>query len=103
MSKSRKLRCLAAFVLIFALVHPMAWAASGRSEEGLGSAFGWLDSLWRGVLEKAGCVIDPQTQCGPASSRDHGCGIDPWGQEPCGIEPTTKHGLCIDPWGRCTP
>lgn len=105
MSKSRKLRCLAAFVLIFALVHPMAWAASGRSEEGLGSALGWLDSLWRGVLEKAGCGIDPwgQPQCGVGSATDHGCSIDPWGQLTCGTEPTTKHGCVIDPWGRCTP
>jgi hypothetical protein len=102
MSKSRKLRCLAAFVLTFALAQPMAWAASPRSEEGLGSALGWLDSFWRGLIEKAGCEIDPwgQPQCGKASAIDPGCGIDPWGQPTCGSEPTLKRGCSIDPWGR---
>lgn len=102
MSKSRKLRCLAAFVLIFALAQPMAWAASTRSEERLGSALGWLDSFWSGLLENAGCHIDPwgPTQCDEALTTDQGCGIDPWGKPKCELEPNLKAGCSIDPWGR---
>lgn len=105
MSKSRKLRCLAAFVLTFALAQPMAWAASPRSEEGFGSALGWLASLWRGVLGKAACTFEPDHGCGidpwgQPQTIDHGCVIDPWGQLTCGSEPMLKHGCSIDPWGR---
>ena len=95
-------------LVLFVLVTP-AWGASfERHTDFLGRLWGTLTGIWA----EAGCIIDPNGGCGPASAvpgTDAGCIADPNGgcaavqAEPPAPAPGTDEGCIIDPNGGCAP
>ena len=80
---------------------------SGRTESRLEERFplawlwNWVERGW----EKAGCRIDPNSQCvaEPVVAPKAGCSIDPYGRCLPELVVTPKNGCSIDPFGRCLP